>query len=99
MKWRKLSFWIVAGILAAGAVFVSYGAAVNAGHSKGWGVALAGFAAGMLSVWLTAATTVAFDYFVLDSFDLLTELKNGNVAVAIAFAGLLVASALSFPVG
>jgi len=99
MKWKKVSFWTVAGILAAGAVIVSFGAAVNAGLSEGWGGALSGYAAGLLSMWFTAATAVALDYFVLDSFNLLDELKDGNVAVAIAFSGLLLAAALSFPAG
>lgn len=99
MNVKKLSFWTVAGLVAAGAVLASFGAAVNAGLSEGWAGALSGYAAGLLSVWLTAASAVALDYFVLDSFDLLAELKNGNVAVALAFVGLLLAAALSFPAG
>lgn len=99
MTLRKLSFWTVAALVGAGAVIASFGAAVNAGLSEGWGGALSGYAAGLMSVVLTVAAAALFDHFVLDSFDLLEELKEGNVAVAIAFVGLLLAAALSFPAG
>lgn len=45
---------------------------------------------GMVGLWWV------IDRFALKGFDTLTELKNGNIAVAIAFAGIFISFAIIY---
>ncbi len=78
-----------------GALALAGGAAVYATFTNGGAgvltpVELSGFAAGLLKAALAVGLFWAFDRYVLTEIDTVTELKAGNVAVAVALVALAI---------